>query len=185
MKKTTTIKGFVFCFLFSTFVVPTQPTRAEEPVQPAVHEDPPVNIREGNPVLVDARMALEAGQWRQARRTLKKFVGDNKKSAEGWTLLGRTYFAIGAYGKALSRFDKALKYDSHYSPAYLGRGEVYEKKGRLDEAANDFRAATLADPISLEAREALARLSPKDPAVDSRESSEPGQSVAPKDPEVK
>ncbi len=108
---------------------------------------------------------MDTGQWRKARRTLTHFIDGNKKSAEGWTLLARTYLATGANGKALRRFDKALKFDPHYAPAFVGRGDLFEKKGRLDEAANDFRAAVLSDPTNLEARQALARLIPPAPSL--------------------
>ncbi len=112
----------------------------------------------GDPLLSEARQALDAGQWRKARRSLKKYLNDNQKSAEGWTLLARTYLATGANKKALRRFDKALKFDPHYAPAFVGRGDLFEKRGRLDEAANDFRAATLSDPGNPDARAALTRL---------------------------
>ena len=107
---------------------------------------------------MEARQAMDAGEWRKARRMLKKHVDDNSKSAEGWTLLARTYSALGANGKARRRFDKALKFEPHYAPAFVGRGELFEKQARLDEAANDFRAAMLSDPNNLEAAQAFARV---------------------------
>lgn len=124
-------------------------------------------VAAGDPLLLEARQAMDAGQWRKARRTLKKYIDNNTKSAEGWTLLARTYLATGANGKALRRFDKALKFDPHYAPAFVGRGELFEKKGRLDEAANDFRAAMLSDPNLPEARQALTRVTPAAPSSDS------------------
>lgn len=131
----------------------------------------------GDPLLAKARESLDAGQWRKARRTLKSYIDKNPKSAEGWTLLARTYMATGANGKARRRFDKALKFDPHFAPAFVGRGELFEKKGRMDEAANDFRAATLADPGDAQAQQALARVLPTSDPVDA-----PGSSVGPKGP---
>lgn len=132
--------------------------RAEGPSDP-----PPPDVRKStesvkDPLLTEARLDLEAGRVKQARRKLNSFLDKQATSAEGWALLGRTYLATGDNGKALSRFQKALKFDPHYAPAFAGRGEVFEKRGHLDEAANEFRAAVLSDPDEPEARQALARL---------------------------
>jgi cytochrome c-type biogenesis protein CcmH/NrfG len=140
------------------------PAWAEENVLTPARDVPSgISIEENSP-LHDARQAYDAGQWRQARRKAKEFLGDNGNSAEGWTLLAKTYLATGSYKKAFNRFNKALKFDPHYAPAYVGRGHYFEKKGRLDEAANDYRAAILSDPVSVEAKQALDRLAGKTPS---------------------
>lgn len=147
--------------LFSLVLFPCHRVRGEEPAKPSVPDLPAATVAPTDSRLSEARTAMDAGEWKKAKKLLKKYVGDNGKSPEGWTLLARTYLATGSTGKALRRFDKALKYDPHYAPAFLGRGEVYEKRGRMDEALNDFQAASLADPTFSEAQKAVARLEPK------------------------
>lgn len=150
------IKRFAFIVIFSSLLFPLPRAWGEETVPSPETDVQPVTA--GDPLLLEARQAMDAGEWRKARRTLKKYIDDNSKSAEGWTLLARTYLALGANGKARRRFDKALKFEPHYAPAFVGRGELFEKRGRLDEAANDFRAAVLSDPNNLEAARAFARV---------------------------
>ena len=169
-------KSLSFLALFIPLLFPLGMAWSDEVAPLAESEVQPVALP-GDPLLLKAREALDAGQWRKARRTLKSYIGKNPKSAEGWTLLARTYLATGTDGKARRRFDKALKFDPHYAPAYVGRGELFEKKGRMDEAANDFRAATLADPGDAQAQQALARVVPEPPHADA-----PGSSVGPKGP---
>ena len=155
-------KRFSTLFVFSSLVLlPCQRIRGDEPAKPSVPDVPAAAVAPTDPPLSEARTAMDAGDWKKARKVLKKYVGTHDKSSEGWTLLARTYLAAGSTGKALSRFDKALKYDPHYAPAFLGRGEVYEKRGRWDEALNDFQAAALADPTLSEAQQAVARLGAK------------------------
>lgn len=158
------LKRVAFIVIFSSLLFPLQRAWSEELVPLPETAVPPATG--GDPLLREARQAMEASQWRKARRTIKKYLDENKKSAEAWTLLAQTYLATGANGKALRRFDKALKFDPHYAPAFVGRGEVFEKKGRLDEAANDFRAALLSDPNNTVAGESLTRVTPPVPATE-------------------
>ncbi|MBK8574764.1 MAG: tetratricopeptide repeat protein [Elusimicrobia bacterium] len=174
------IKPLFLCFSLSAIALPR--AWGEEPVRLQVVGDPPASSIGEPSLLGDAREASKAGQWREARRKIKKFIKDNETSAEAWTLLGHTYLATGADKKGLKRFNKALKFDPHFAPAYVGRGEYYEKKGRRDEAANEFRAATLSDPTSLEAREALARITEKPPLVISGDSDDRERPTGPTAP---
>lgn len=154
-------KRFIIGVLLIFFLFPLQRAWSEIPLAPAESDAPQVEVSAEEVFFREARQTLEAGHWREARKMLEGFIRNHKKSPEAWTLLGRTYMVAGAHKKAKKRYDKALKFDPHFAPAYIGRGEYFEKKGRLDEAANDFRAAALSDPNSLEARQALARLFPK------------------------
>jgi Tfp pilus assembly protein PilF len=154
-------KRFPLCFLLCALLFPLQRTWSEDPDPVPEIGTPQEPVSLSDPLLQEARQALDSGHWRDARKKVNKFLNSNSTSAEGWTLLARTYQAAGGYKKAKKRYGKALKFDPHYAPAYVGRGEIFEKMGKLDEAANDFRAATLSDPNSLEARQALARLFPE------------------------
>jgi Flp pilus assembly protein TadD len=103
-----------------------------------------------------APAAETPGALRARAETLMR---KDKKSPEPWVLLGRAALAEGRYGKALKAFQKALKRDPHSAEAYFGRGQVFEKKGKLDEAANEYQAARMADPGHAGAKEAWKRLS--------------------------
>lgn len=90
----------------------------------------------------------------------------DKKSAEPWILMGRAALAEKRDGKALSAFKKALKYDAHAAEAYYWRGRIFEKRGKVDEAANEYQAARRADPGHAGAKEALSKLSVSEDASD-------------------
>ncbi|MBL0058393.1 MAG: tetratricopeptide repeat protein [Elusimicrobia bacterium] len=157
-------RRFIFAIFGAGLALLPARGRAEGPGEPLMAEVQKSTESVKDPLLTEARGDLEAGQVRQARRKLNSFLDKQPTSAEGWTLLGRTYLATGDNSKALSRFQKALKFDPHYAPAFTGRGEVFEKRGHLDEAANEFRAAVLSDPNEPEARQALARLNQNAPS---------------------
>ncbi len=104
-----------------------------------------------------AEAELYGGHPRSARKKTLDVL-HQKPSTEGWVLLGRTYLAEERPKKAVKFFNRALRLDPHCAPAYFGRGEAFEKRGRLDEAANEYRAAALADPVHSGAQSALGRL---------------------------
>jgi tetratricopeptide (TPR) repeat protein len=108
--------------------------------------------------LENAIQDLEAGHWKEARKKIKTVLSENKKRPEAWVILGRTYFATGRYRKTLSRCKKALKYNPHFAPAYYWRGQAYERRGKLDEAANEYQAALQSDPTHGPSQEAWTHL---------------------------
>jgi tetratricopeptide (TPR) repeat protein len=142
-------------FFFISF--PLLETRGEDEAEPllAVSE---IRVADDDSPLGNAREMLKNGRVKKARRATNQFLKTNKESAEGWTLLGQTYLATGANRKAKKKFKKALKYDPHYAPAYMGWGEIFESESRWDEAANEYRAARIADPNNPAAEIALERL---------------------------
>ncbi len=143
---------FIFCFF-----VPLSMVRGEELSEPAVPL-PAGGLSEEESLLKLARTSLSSGHVKTARQTLKIFLRGHKNSPEGWTLLGETYLKTGSFGKARRRFNKAIKFDPHYSPAYMGRGKIFELKNRWDEAANEYRAARLCDSGNPAAQIALEQL---------------------------
>src|SRR5438876_11206365 len=64
----------------------------------------------------------------------------------------QTFGAIEAYSGAI-----ALRPDSML--AHLRRGETYQRRGELDEAARDFRTAAALDPTATRPLEALGDVS--------------------------
>jgi tetratricopeptide (TPR) repeat protein len=134
----------------------TAPAETPVPVSTAAVQAPATD-----PVLVEAASTLDQGRWREARGTITRFLKRDKshrKSAEAWTLLGRTYIDQGRPKKSLGRFEKALKQDPHYAPAYLWKGRAFEAMGKMDEAANEYQTALHADANLAAAKEALDRV---------------------------
>ncbi|WP_169704296.1 tetratricopeptide repeat protein [Candidatus Kuenenia stuttgartiensis] len=58
--------------------------------------------------------------------------------------------------EALSEYTKAIESDKSSEIAYYGRGDVYFKLGKLEDAAKDFRSAIDIKPGFIEAHKKLA-----------------------------
>lgn len=63
------------------------------------------------------------------------------KDSVAYQYLGAIYGKAAEYDKAILSFDKAIEIDPKLSDAIIDRGVAYEKKGDLDRAASDYRAA--------------------------------------------
>lgn len=101
---------------------------------------------------------LAAGHALAARLKAKEWTRTEPRSSDAWTWVGRAYLAEGRNRRAVGAFNRALKWSPHNARAFWGRGQAFEKRGRLDEAANEYRAAVLADPHLDDAQSALTRL---------------------------
>ncbi len=64
---------------------------------------------------------------------------------------GSNYMAKGEYDKAILCFDKALKLNSKFAPAYCNRGTSYYEKGDYDPAILDFTKALEINPKIIDA----------------------------------
>jgi tetratricopeptide (TPR) repeat protein len=53
--------------------------------------------------------------------------------------IGNVYLRKGALKGALSRFQEAAKLNSHYAPAYLGLGKVYERMKEKQKALEAYQ----------------------------------------------
>ena len=75
---------------------------------------------------------------------------DKKPYCEvGWHQLGKQYFAINDYHKALAAFDFAIISDDSFVGAYLEKGKVLEKLKLFNEAIESYTASLqLDDPTS-------------------------------------
>lgn len=61
-------------------------------------------------------------------------------------LLGKVYFDLGEYDKALEIFNDVLRNNSANAEAYYYRGQIYYIKGACDKARSDIRRAQSLDP---------------------------------------
>ena len=80
---------------------------------------------------------------------LNTFLDKNPYSEVGWHQLGKQYFDLKNYQKALAAFDFAIISDDHFIGAYLEKGKVLEKMGRYNEAIENYDITiSLDDPTS-------------------------------------
>lgn len=131
-----------------TLLLGVPSVRAEETPAAATVADWALRVQE----------ALAENNLRKAETNARSWVKAEKKSPTAWTALGQVTLADGKPRRALRYFTRALKWAPHHAPAFYGRGQCFEKRGRLDEAANEYKAATLADAAFSDANTALARL---------------------------
>jgi tetratricopeptide (TPR) repeat protein len=67
-------------------------------------------------------------------------------------LKGMLYFSDKKYDRAIEAYSAAIRRDSKYVYAYIGRGDVYSAKGDLDRALADYDYAARLDPRNQEAK---------------------------------
>lgn len=85
----------------------------------------------------------------EAIEYLNGFLEDNPYSEVAWHQLGKQYFDLKEYKKALAAFDFAIISDDYFVGAYLEKGKVLEKMGRYNEAIENYEITlTLDDPTS-------------------------------------
>ena len=80
---------------------------------------------------------------------LNNFLDGNPYSEVGWHQLGKQYFDLKNYKKALTAFDFAIISDDRFIGAYLEKGKVLEKMGKYNEAIENYRITMeIDDPTS-------------------------------------
>jgi len=76
-----------------------------------------------------ARQSLFAGRYSEAIAAYQAVLKRDERNVDAMTHLGLIVAVGGHADSALETFDKALKIDPKYAPAYLYRGQVlYEQK---------------------------------------------------------
>lgn len=85
----------------------------------------------------------------EAIEYLNSFLDENPYCEVAWHQLGKQYFTLKDYKKALAAFDFAIISDDSFVGAYLEKGKVLEKLKRFEEAI-EFYSFTLKldDPTS-------------------------------------
>lgn len=80
---------------------------------------------------------------------LNDFLDKNPYSEVAWHQLGKQYFDLKKYQKALAAFDFAIISDDYFIGAYLEKGKVLEKLGKYNEAIENYNITLkLDDPTS-------------------------------------
>ncbi|MFQ6072409.1 MAG: tetratricopeptide repeat protein [Methanosarcinales archaeon] len=80
-----------------------------------------------------------------------EFLSKDKKAELYAVDVGRFYYEIGDYNKAIECTDKAIELNPEYAEAYIVHGIAYYSKGELDLAINDFNVAIKLNPDLAEA----------------------------------
>lgn len=78
-------------------------------------------------------------QHQEAIDYLNMYLNKNPYSEVAWHQVGKQYFDIKQYDKALSAFDFAIISDDMFVGAYLEKGKVLEKLGRYNEAIENYQ----------------------------------------------
>jgi tetratricopeptide (TPR) repeat protein len=80
---------------------------------------------------------------------LNNYINTNPYCEVAWHQLGKQYFSIKKYNKALAAFDFAIISDDVFIGAYLEKGKVLEKLKRFEEAIENYKITlALDDPTS-------------------------------------
>ncbi len=88
-------------------------------------------------------------QNNEAIEFLNSFLDTNPYCEVAWHQLGKQYFAIKKYKKALTAFDFAIISDDTFLGAYMEKGKVLEKLHKYNEAIENYNITlTIDDPTS-------------------------------------
>lgn len=80
---------------------------------------------------------------------LNTYINSNPYCQVAWHQIGKQYFSLKDYPKALTSFDFAIISDEVFIGAYLEKGKVLEKLKRFEEAIENYKITlALDDPTS-------------------------------------
>ncbi|EAS19066.1 tetratricopeptide repeat protein [Nonlabens mediterrranea] len=86
---------------------------------------------------------------KEAIEFLNNFLNNNPYSEVAWHQVGKQYFDLKMYQKALAAFDFAIISDELFVGAYLEKGKVLEKLGQYNQAIENYQITLeLDDPTS-------------------------------------
>jgi tetratricopeptide (TPR) repeat protein len=74
----------------------------------------------------------------EAIETLNELLEINPYSEVAWHNLGKLYVKINKYEEALSAFDFAIISDDCFTGAYIEKGKLLEKMGRINQAIDNY-----------------------------------------------
>lgn len=107
-----------FMAALGVFVPPFEP--AEAKVRVRAVKRPAAVVRDGrrDPLMAEAwrggQQLLEEGKLKSAAAYLRRYLSVMPRSSDGWFWLGRTYMAMGDFGRARNAFQRALAVDPYY-----------------------------------------------------------------------
>lgn len=78
-------------------------------------------------------------QHEEAIKFLEAFIDENPYSEVAWHQLGRQYYTLKNYTKAVQSFDFACVVDEHFVGAYIEKGKALEKLKNFKEAIDCYK----------------------------------------------
>jgi len=100
----------------------------------------------------------EQGKYDQAKVVFTGLCALDPKEGYYRTALGAVYLAQDDLEMAEAALTDAIKLNDKEIASYVNRGEVYLRKGKILEAAHDFKKAVDLDPMNKDPLSARARL---------------------------
>jgi tetratricopeptide (TPR) repeat protein len=88
----------------------------------------------------------EQGRYQDAKTIFQGLVTLDPKESYYMVALGAVYLATDELDEAESYLSRAIKINGKEVASYVNRGEVHLRKGRVMEAAMDFKKAVELDP---------------------------------------
>ena len=82
----------------------------------------------------------------------------NPDSAEAWFELGKAYYKVEQWDRAVAAFQKVIELDPNHQAAYANLGAVYHRQNKLDLAASQYEKALELNPDDGEVTYNLAAL---------------------------
>jgi tetratricopeptide (TPR) repeat protein len=104
-------------------------------------------------VSIDRKM--NSGQYEYVIQETEKYIQDYPDSFKGWNLLGWAYLKMDQLQKAEECFTRSININDKWDNAYVGKGVLYRKMGKLDKARQSYLKATSLVPDNAEAFSSL------------------------------
>jgi len=111
-----------------------------------------------HPKMLEIDGLWDSNKKSEAEKALDKWMSEEKKSPYPWVEAGKLRFEEKKYKRALSSLQTALDKSPQCAEAYYWRGRSFEAMNKPMDAANEYRAAVLAQEKYVEAQEALTRV---------------------------
>jgi tetratricopeptide (TPR) repeat protein len=98
---------------------------------------------------------MNNGQYDIVIREGQKYVQDYPNSFKGWNQLGWAYLKTDQLQEAEQCFNRSININDSWDNAYVGRGGLYRKMGKLHEARINYQKAISLLPDNAEAFSSL------------------------------
>jgi tetratricopeptide (TPR) repeat protein len=147
-ERPTTILRLSFCCLALACQLSFGP--CAEPQQPA-KQTPRKSMQNTDPRFEEAQNLLEQGHPEQAKQKVQDELAKDRKSVEGYNLLGIIEVSEKNFAAALDAFQHALKLNPASSRTKINIGNLYAAQQKLDPAEKEFREVLRVAPANAEA----------------------------------
>jgi tetratricopeptide (TPR) repeat protein len=100
---------------------------------------------------------LKEGRFDECIACMDQVIQTNPDDALAYSILGAAYSQIGDHGMAIAAFERSLA-EEDSARGHFNLGKAYEEAGRIQNALDEYRMASEADPAYSHAADALERL---------------------------